>query len=69
MSVIIDESPIFGEKKAVHFDRGVFANVILSSSYIHFEGRIMNLIVSINGHCISGPSFTKLFYNMSYLML
>ena len=51
MSVNITERPTF-EKRAVHFDRGVFANV-LSSSYIHFEGRILNLIVSVNGHCIS----------------
>ena len=28
MSVNIGERPIFEEKKAVHFDRGVFANVI-----------------------------------------
>ena len=28
MSVNIDERPIFEEKKTVHFDNGVFANVI-----------------------------------------
>ena len=43
----------FLKKKDVHFDRGVFFKRNLSSSYIHFEGRILNLIVSVNGHCIS----------------
>ena len=52
MSVNIDERPIFEEKKAVHFDIGVCKRN-LSSPYIHFEGRILNLIVSVNGHCIS----------------
>ena len=42
MSVNIAERPTF-EKRTVHFDRGVFANVI----YIHFEGRILYLIVSV----------------------
>ena len=52
--VFIAERPTF-EKRAVHFDRGVFANVIClpGSSYIHSEGRILNLIVSVNGNCIS----------------
>ena len=46
-SVNIAERPAF-EKRAVHFDRGVFANVnILSSSYIHLEGRSLNLIVTV----------------------
>ena len=64
MSVNIAERPTF-KKRAVHFDRVVFANVIFlvprahapyrlpASSYIHSEGRISNLIVSVNGHCIS----------------
>ena len=46
MSVNIAERPT-SEKRAVHFDRGVFANVI----YL-VEGRILNLIVTVNGHCI-----------------
>ena len=45
MSVNIAERPTFEKKRAVHFDKGVFANVICL-----FEGRILNLIVSVNGH-------------------
>ena len=52
MSVNIAERPTF-DKRTVHFDRGVFANVICLVLIIHFEGRILNLIVSVNGHCIS----------------
>ena len=49
MSVNIDERPTFEEKKELF----TLIEVCLSSSYIHFEGRILNLIISVNGHCIS----------------
>ena len=53
MSVKIVKRPTF-DKRAVHFDRlRCVCKRNLSSSYIHFEGRILNLIVSVNGHCIS----------------
>ena len=51
MSVNIAERPTFEKKKAVHFDSDVFANVICLV-LIHFEDRILNLIVSVDGHCI-----------------
>ena len=55
-SVNIAERSAF-EKRAVHFDRGVFANVnILSSSYIHFEGRSLNLIVSVTCKQLMRPN-------------
>ena len=45
------------KKKAVHFDRGVFANVIclviIFTSKPSSSSRILNLIVSVNDHCIS----------------
>ena len=46
MSDNIAVRPTF-EKRAVHSGKRN-----LSSSYIHFGGRILNPIVSINGHCI-----------------
>ena len=56
MSVNIAERLAF-EKRAVHFDRGVFANlIILSSSYIHFEGRSLNLIVSVTCKQLMRPN-------------
>ena len=52
MSVNIAERQTF-EKRAVHFDRGVFANVICLVLIFTSKGRILNLIVSVNGHCIA----------------
>ena len=31
--------------------------VCLSISYIHFDGRILNLTESVNGHCILKSSY------------
>ena len=47
MSVNITERPTF-EKRAVHFERDV-----LSSSYIHFEDRILNLLMVTVYQCDS----------------
>ena len=46
MSFNIAERPTF-EKRTVHFDRGVCQGVFANVIYIHFEGRILYLIVSV----------------------
>ena len=53
MSVNIAERPTFEKKRAVHFDRGVFASVICLVLIFTSKAEFLNLIVSVNGHCIS----------------
>ena len=51
MSVSIAERPTFEKELFTLIE--VCLQTYFFSSYIHFEGRILNLIVAVNGHCIS----------------